>query len=77
MSKLLNITNKLPKEYFSIEDLQKISNLNRNSLRVSLSRAVKSGQLTKLTNSLYTANVNKLSWENLAINLYKPSYISF
>lgn len=77
MSKLLNIINKLPKEYFSIEDLQKISKLNRNSLRVALSRSVKSGELIKLTNSLYTTDVNKLPWENLAINLYKPSYISF
>jgi predicted transcriptional regulator of viral defense system len=77
MSKLLSIIKELPKEYFSIHDLHKISKLNRNSLRVSLSRAVKSGKITKLTNSLYTSDINLISWENLAINLYKPSYISF
>jgi predicted transcriptional regulator of viral defense system len=77
MSKLLKTIKSLPKEYFSIQDLRKISALDGESLKVSLSRAVKAGEITKLVNGLYSVDTNLLSWENLAVNIYSPSYVSF
>ena len=77
MNKLIEKINKIPKTYFSLNDLSKISELNRNSLRVSVSRAIKSGQITKLTKSFYAKNIEDINWKNLAVNLYTPSYISF
>lgn len=77
MSKLLKEINNIPKKYFSIKDLYKISELKKNSIKVAISRAVKDKKIIKLTNSLYTQNINDIPWENLAINIYNPSYISF
>lgn len=77
MSKLLKKINNIPKKYFSLKDLSKISSLDEDSLKVAISRAVKSGDIIKLANGLYTKDINAISFENLAINIYKPSYISF
>ncbi len=77
MSKLLKEINNIPKVYFSLKDLSKISNLEKSSLKVAISRAVKTGEIIKLVNGLYTKNINNISWENLAINIYSPSYVSF
>jgi predicted transcriptional regulator of viral defense system len=77
MSKLLKEIKKLPKEYFSYRDLRKISGLDGDSLKVALSRAVKAGEITKLVKGLYAADPDLVPWENLAVNIYSPSYISF
>lgn len=77
MSKLLKKINNIPKKYFSLKDLSKIVDLEENSLKVAVSRAVKDGKIVKLVNGLYTQNINDISWENIAINIYSPSYISF
>ncbi|MCF7820521.1 MAG: hypothetical protein K9M44_03580 [Candidatus Pacebacteria bacterium] len=77
MSKLLKEINNIPKAYFSLKDLSKISNLEKPSLKVAISRAVKAGEIIKLVNGLYTKNINNISWENLAVNIYSPSYVSF
>ena len=77
MSKLLKEINNIPKTYFSLKDLSKISNLEKDSLKVAISRAVKAGEIIRLVNGLYAKNINDVSWENLAINIYSPSYVSF
>ncbi|MDA3802524.1 MAG: hypothetical protein PF488_01330 [Patescibacteria group bacterium] len=77
MSKLLKEINNIPKTYFSLKDLSKISNLEKDSLKVVISRAVRAGEIVKLVSGLYAKNINNVSWENLAINIYSPSYISF
>ncbi len=77
MSKLVKQINKIPKSYFSITDLAKIVDLDRNALRVAVSRAIKNGDLFKLTKGWYTNDINNISFENLAVNIYNPSYISF
>lgn len=77
MSKLLKEINNIPKNFFSIQDLSKISSLEKSSLKVAVSRAVKAGDIIKLTSGLYTKNINDISWENLAIYIYNPSYVSF
>ncbi len=76
MSKLLKKINNIPKVYFSFLDLQKIIGDNKESLRVTVSRAIKAGEMAKLGKGLYTKDINDISWENLAINIYAPSYIS-
>lgn len=76
MNKLLQKINNIPKSYFSLKDLEKISDRDKNSLRVALSRSVKSGDITRLTSGIYTSDINNLTWENFAVNLYTPSYIS-
>jgi len=77
MSKLLEAVNRIPKNYFSLQDLYKISNKDKNSLKVALSRAVRVGEVVKLTKGLYAVGVDNVSWKNLAITIYNPSYISF
>jgi predicted transcriptional regulator of viral defense system len=77
MSKLLKEINNIPKKYFSLKDLSKISNLGGNSLKVAISRLARTGKVVKLVNGLYTQDINDISWENLAINIYSPSYVSF
>lgn len=77
MTKLIEKINNIPKSYFSLQDLSKIIDLEKNSLKVAVSRAVKNKKITKLINGLYSKNINNISWENLAINIYNPSYISF
>jgi len=77
MSRLLKKINNIPKKYFSLKDLSKIIYLGKDSLKVAVSRAVKNGEIIKLAHGLYTKNINDISWENLAINIYSPSYISF
>lgn len=77
MKKLLKKINNSGKYYFSLQDLYKISNINKPSLKVAVNRAVRSGLLKKITKNIYTNKIENVNWENLAINLYKPSYISF
>ncbi len=77
MSKLLKEINNIPRKYFSLKDLSKINNLEKNSLKVAISRAVRDKKIFKLTNGLYAQDINDIPWENLAINIYSPSYISF
>jgi len=77
MTKLIEKINNIPKSYFSLQDLSKIIDLEKNSLKVAVSRAVKNKKIIKLTNGLYSKNIHDISWENLAVNIYSPSYISF
>lgn len=77
MSKLLKKINSIPRAYFSFQDLQKIMDGDEKSLRVAVSRATKSGEIIKLGKGWYSADISNLPWENFAINIYSPSYISF
>ncbi|MFH1890431.1 MAG: hypothetical protein ABIJ91_02610 [Candidatus Kuenenbacteria bacterium] len=77
MSELINQINKIPKNYFSLNDLKKISPIKEASLKVSLSRLVKNGKLAKLGNKLYTLDALKIDLDKLACEIYAPSYISF
>jgi predicted transcriptional regulator of viral defense system len=77
MNKLQEKINKIPKQYFSLQDLYKFSNTNKASLKVALSRAVRDKQVIRLASGLYAKDINNIPWENLAVNIYRPSYISF
>lgn len=69
--------NKIPKGYFSFADLRKISVLADGSLRVAVSRLLKSGRIISLAKGIYVADVSKISWERFAVENYAPSYLSF
>lgn len=77
MSKLINQIKKIPKNYFSLNDLKKISLIKEASLKVALNRLVKTDQLIKLGNKLYTLDDSKIDWNKLACEIYAPSYLSF
>lgn len=77
MSKLLNTIKKIPKGYFSLNDLKKISPLTEASLKVSLNRLVKSKHIVKLGHKLYALNISNIDWDKLSCEIYAPSYISF
>jgi predicted transcriptional regulator of viral defense system len=76
MNKLLQKINNIPKSYFSLKDLEKISDRDKNSLKVALNRLVRSGEITRLTSGIYTADIDNVDWEHFAVTLYTPSYIS-
>jgi predicted transcriptional regulator of viral defense system len=77
MNKLSRTIEQIPKSYFSLNDLAKLSDLNKNSLKVSISRAINNGSIIPLVRGLYTNRIAQIPWENLAVNIYHPSYISF
>jgi len=69
--------NKIPKGYFSFADLRKISALDDGSLRVAVSRLLKSGKIISLVKGIYSADLSKVSLERFAVENYAPSYLSF
>jgi len=77
MSRLAQEIKKIPKNYFSLNDIKKISFLKEASLKVALHRLVKKGELTKLGNKLYTLDLLEIDYEKLACEIYNPSYVSF
>jgi len=77
MTKLIQKIKNIPKGYFTFTDLKKISNQRDNSLKVSISRLVKSRQIFKLSKGVYALDISKVDWENFAIDVYSPSYLSF
>lgn len=77
MEKLIEKINRIPKGYFSFADLRKISNLDDSSLRVTMSRLLKSGKITGLVKGVYSADMSKIDLKQFAIENYAPSYLSF
>ena len=77
MIKLIQKIKSIPKSYFSFADLKKISNLSDESLKVAISRMIKNREIIKLRKGIYTLDISKISWENFAIEMYSPSYLSF
>lgn len=79
MTKLIQKLNKIPKSYFSLADIKKVSDIGEKSINVTISRLVKAGELTKLQKGIYSLgkiNAN-IEWEKLAEEIYYPSYLSF
>lgn len=67
----------LNRDFFTIVDLEKITELARPSLRVALSRFVKQGVLVRLKQGIYALANSPLKIEKIANQLYYPSYLSF
>lgn len=77
MSLLLENIKRIPKEYFSIVDIRKVSTLPIASLRVALSRLVKQGRIIKLGHGWYTSDISRIDFERLAMDVCSGGYISF
>ncbi len=65
------------KPYFTVADLEKVLDLKRNSLYVTLNRLVKSGVLIRLAKNIYSLFTETVDTEKIAGELYFPSYLSF
>jgi len=77
MAKLIQKIKNIPKSYFSFADLKKISDLSGESLKVAISRMIKSKEMTKLKKGVYTSDISMVNWENFAVETHSPSYLSF
>lgn len=77
MNKLLEKIKKIPKTYFSLNEISKLSHLNNASLKVTLHRLIKNKQLFKIGQKLYSLEPEKIDWRELACEIYYPSYLSF
>lgn len=67
----------LNKAYFTVADLEKIINLKKESLRVTLSRLATSGVLNRVKRNVYRVLTQDFDAERVGSELYFPSYLSF
>lgn len=74
---LIKRLNDFRKSYFTVADLEKILELKRDSLYVTLSRLVRSGVLLRSARNVYTLFTDPFRVEKIASELYFPSYLSF
>ena len=65
------------KSYFTVADLEKVLDLKRDSLYVTLNRLVKSGVLIRRAKNVYCLFTDPFEVEKIASELYFPSYLSF
>ncbi len=77
MNNLITILKRLDKNYYTIADLKKITQLPLNSLYVTLTRLVRNNSLIRLTSGVYIAPENYNKIETIANTMYQPSYLSF
>jgi len=77
MRDLLKQINKIKKGYFSFADLRKIAQMNDTSLSVTIYRLVAAGELEKLVKGYYCVDRSKVDYLKMALEIYKPSYLSF
>jgi len=75
--KLIQTLKGFNKPYFTIFDLEKILNIKKESLHVTLNRLVKKGVLIRLKRGVYLPAFKDPELEKTAGELYYPSYISF
>lgn len=67
----------IEKPYFTIADFEKIFGLKKASLYVALNRLVKNGILRRLKRGVYEVVFSEAKIEEVANQLYWPSYLSF
>jgi predicted transcriptional regulator of viral defense system len=77
MNKLIKKLRDIPKGYFTLTDIKKISSMSSESLRVSMSRLAKNGEIHRVARGIYSADLARINWESFACETYQPSYISF
>ncbi|MBP9751826.1 MAG: hypothetical protein KBD19_03135 [Candidatus Moranbacteria bacterium] len=77
MRGLIQDIERIPKEYFSITDIAKISSLSDGSLWVALSRLVKQKKLSRLARGWYARDIVRVDFEALALDVSSGGYISF
>jgi predicted transcriptional regulator of viral defense system len=74
---LLKILQKINKPFYTIPDLEKITNLPRNSLYVALKRWETGEIIERVSQGIYIPMGANVSLENVAAQLYIPNYLSF
>jgi predicted transcriptional regulator of viral defense system len=74
---LLKILQKINKPFYTIPDLEKITNLPRNSLYVALKRWETGEIIERVSQGIYIPMGGNVSLENVAAQLYIPNYLSF
>lgn len=67
----------LDRGFFTTADLEKITGLKRDSLKVALNRLAKQEILTRLKRGVYQLSLNAVDVKRIANQLYYPSYLSF
>lgn len=67
----------LDRGFFTVADLEKITGLKRDSLKVTLNRLVKQQVLTRLKRGVYQLSLSSVDVRKIANQLYYPSYLSF
>lgn len=77
MSKLKEKIKTIPKAYFTLLDIKKITSMDVNSLRVSMNRLVKKGEIERISRGVYSFDTALINWEKMACELHRPAYVSF
>lgn len=77
MVDLIKTLASLDKGYFTSADLEKITGLAKNSLKVAVYRLVKNGLLVKIKRGVFQLAFNPIDVKKIANQLYYPSYLSF
>lgn len=67
----------LDRGFFTTADLEKITGLGRDSLKVSVNRLVKKEVLTRFKRGVYQLSLSTVDVKKVANQLYYPSYVSF
>lgn len=73
----INQLRTIGKDFYTIADLEKLTNLNRSSLLVILNRLQKRKLIKRLYRGLYQLPDQPENIESTATQIYQPSYISF
>lgn len=74
---ILKKLNEIDKTYFTINDLKKIININKDSLKVKINRLVKQNVLKRIIRGIYVPYNKAIDFEFFSVNYVIPSYISF
>lgn len=67
----------LDKGYFTMADMQKITDLPRDSLKVAINRLIEKEILTRIKRGVYQLGFSQVDVPKIANQLYYPSYLSF
>lgn len=67
----------LDKGYFTMADMQKITDLPRDSLKVAINRLIGKGVLTRIKRGIYQLEFSQVDVPKVANQIYYPSYLSF
>jgi len=77
MSTLTEKMANIPKGYFTIADVRKITRYSLATIRVMMHRLAQRGEIIRLEKGVYCLNVEKVDFMAYACERYAPSYISF
>ncbi len=74
---LIKTLERINKPFYSIADIEKITDVSRKSIYVTLNRLVEKGILGRIGTGIYRLFTAKVSVEKIAGSLYIPNYLSF